>query len=875
MSGSSKKRTSKWDLREDSHVETISGQEHGWPGKESRPGWISPELAGDDGSKWSGMETTIGISKPKQDWGLLSKESLPGTRASHKEDYTNKGYNKDMEGTAEWDADDKSYSTRMSPGLDEWRRHRSSLSDRNDGSRSVRGRSRSRSWSRSRSRSRSPHSFKRDSGFHDRNRNRSRVSTQLCREFVSGRCRRGNGCQFLHQDNQNMDDSWESRNRKGGRSLRSTPHDFRDYPRSGRAAAQCTDFVKGRCHRGASCKYPHDSAFHELARGSPNDISRDRENDRSKEAYFSRGEREPGNSSLVICKFFAAGTCRNGKNCKFSHHSQSRASPERKSSTDRWEQVQFSDGRERLWDGTKSSELASASDFSQLREDKGEQIASQEPSYTWASEQKWVHGLNNESKTQWDQTVGIKAVQNNKNDTILSKAEDAGGCIGTSDPRGHRKWPSDDMEMSPDWHYPVQPSNHVVKGDCNIVPDSGSKTSIALATLSHAIVQEALAKKQDIAIEPITADNTHFRQNHNLTKDVTSASAFNDKITIDKTIASHAEGNPSSNTVLGQRMAYHTDHPGGTVLNPKVSDGNFRVKQQEDDGSVPGINSGTTITPNIVTSEQITQLTNLSVSLAQYFGNVQPLPQLYNSLNTQSVSETASFPYSDASTGALGLPTKSGPVVESSKQHDSALCNSLELKKFEVTKTPSDCLPNAAGQKSTTEVKDEVQMPNLPPSDPRDKVDISAKETLHRSDAINHAKPAADGEATKEKNGDGDNENKTDPEDSQENDTTENANGNDGAHDKKKGKDAKGIRAFKFALVEFVKELLKPTWKEGHISKDVYKTIVKKVVDKVTGTLQGGHIPQTQEKIDHYLSFSKSKLTKLVQAYVDRVQKTT
>ena len=627
--------------------------------------------------------------------------------------------------------------------------------------------------------------------------------------------------------------------------------------------------MKGRCHRGESCKYPHDSGFHELSRGSSNDISRDRENDRSKEAYLSRGEREPSSSSLVICNFFAAGTCRNGKNCKYSHQSQPCASLERKSSADGWEQVECSDGRERLWDGSKSNELASGSDFTQLREEKNKQIASQESRYTWPSELKGGHGLNNESKIQWDQAASIKAVQNSKNDTILSKPEDAGGCIGTSDSRGHRKWPSDDMEMSPDWHFPVQPSNHVVKGDCNIILDSGSQTSMALATLSHAIVQEALAKKQDVTIEPLTVDNTHFRQNHNLTKDVTMASAFNDKITIDKTIASHAEGNPSGNIVLGQKMAYHTNHPGGSVLNPNVVDGIFRVKPREDDRSMPGINPVTTITPNMVTSEQITQLTNLSVSLAQYFGNVQPLPQLYASLSTHNVSEIPSFPYSDAPVGALGTLMKTSPIIECSKQHDSTVCNSLEVKKLEATKIPSDSLLNFTGQKSMTDAKDEVQIPIFPlSSDPSNKIVISAKETPNESDAINHGKRAAEGEANNKKNGDGDNENRTEAganEDSEENDTTENANGNDGVHDKKKGKDTKGIRAFKFALVEFIKELLKPTWKEGHISKDVYKTIVKKVVDKVTGTLQGGHIPQTQEKIDQYLSFSKSKLTKLVQ----------
>ena len=72
-------------------------------------------------------------------------------------------------------------------------------------------------------------------------------------------------------------------------------------------------------------------------------------------------------------------------------------------------------------------------------------------------------------------------------------------------------------------------------------------------------------------------------------------------------------------------------------------------------------------------------------------------------------------------------------------------------------------------------------------------------------------------------------------------------------------------RRYKFSLVEFVKELLNPTWKDGKITKEDYKAIVKKVTDKVIDTVQGAHIPQTQEKIDCYLSSSKSKLNKLVQ----------
>nr|XP_043615056.1 uncharacterized protein DDB_G0287625-like [Erigeron canadensis] len=85
--------------------------------------------------------------------------------------------------------------------------------------------------------------------------------------------------------------------------------------------------------------------------------------------------------------------------------------------------------------------------------------------------------------------------------------------------------------------------------------------------------------------------------------------------------------------------------------------------------------------------------------------------------------------------------------------------------------------------------------------------------------------------------------------------------------------DEKAMRLFKVALVEFVKELLKPKWKEGKMSRDVHKTVVKKVVDKVTTTIQGNQVPRTQAKIEQYLAYSKPKITKLVEAYVERLLK--
>lgn len=78
--------------------------------------------------------------------------------------------------------------------------------------------------------------------------------------------------------------------------------------------------------------------------------------------------------------------------------------------------------------------------------------------------------------------------------------------------------------------------------------------------------------------------------------------------------------------------------------------------------------------------------------------------------------------------------------------------------------------------------------------------------------------------------------------------------------------DGKSLRAFRSALVEFVKELLSPTWKEKKIEKEAYITIVKKVEDKVISSFQSSiHIPRRQEDINNYLAARKPKISELVQ----------
>lgn len=77
--------------------------------------------------------------------------------------------------------------------------------------------------------------------------------------------------------------------------------------------------------------------------------------------------------------------------------------------------------------------------------------------------------------------------------------------------------------------------------------------------------------------------------------------------------------------------------------------------------------------------------------------------------------------------------------------------------------------------------------------------------------------------------------------------------------------ESRTLRHFRAALVDFVKELLRPTWREGHLSKDAHNKIVKKTVEKVLCTLQPHQIPTTIESIKQYLSSCQPKIAKLIE----------
>ncbi|XP_038725058.1 uncharacterized protein LOC120016390 isoform X1 [Tripterygium wilfordii] len=89
----------------------------------------------------------------------------------------------------------------------------------------------------------------------------------------------------------------------------------------------------------------------------------------------------------------------------------------------------------------------------------------------------------------------------------------------------------------------------------------------------------------------------------------------------------------------------------------------------------------------------------------------------------------------------------------------------------------------------------------------------------------------------------------------------------------KKSKGSRSMRLFKVAIADFVKDVLKPSWRQGNMSKEAFKTIVKKTVDKVSGAMKSHQIPKSQARINQYIDSSQLKLTKLVMGYVDKYVK--
>ncbi|MCH95748.1 zinc finger CCCH domain-containing protein 38-like [Trifolium medium] len=118
MSGTGRKRSSKWDLSD----------EH----KQMRSGWSSADVAGNNSSKWAYSD---GNDKLRPVMGYSSKESFSGGRGSYEDDAMNEDH-RILDTRREWDTDG-SYSKKMSPWQEEWEQKRRSQSPINGWSRTV------------------------------------------------------------------------------------------------------------------------------------------------------------------------------------------------------------------------------------------------------------------------------------------------------------------------------------------------------------------------------------------------------------------------------------------------------------------------------------------------------------------------------------------------------------------------------------------------------------------------------------------------------------------------------------------------------------------------------------------------------------------
>ncbi|KAF8116652.1 hypothetical protein N665_0015s0029 [Sinapis alba] len=331
----------------------------------------------------------------------------------------------------------------------------------------------------------------------------------------------------------------------------------------------------------------------------------------------------------------------------------------------------------------------------------------------------------------------------------------------------------DDMEMSPDWNYGAKTLKKPLNEEHGILKDS----SAPAYKQSSAAMSQQDEDRRSIGMFPIVGEKAiaslHHSFSNNIAITAPPVQAFSQNIENHSAV-------PYQNTPLPV---------GGSQVLPPVA---AAAAATHLPGGVYPENGNAR---NTVSREELNHISNISASLAQLFGNGQPIPNLHSTLNPrQSMQLPEVYGQKEQSshtqTDTLSIHTGVVPAV-----------TALQINN-------SDSLVSLAGnpQASSEENRDK-------------KTDEEASEKPDRRKTGQEEETAEDAEKVVEE---------------------EEEDDDDGAGDenKKKEKDPKGMRAFKFALVEIVKELLKPAWKEGGMNKDAYKNIVKKVVDKVTGAIQ-------------------------------------
>ncbi|GAB2283193.1 hypothetical protein Dimus_017720 [Dionaea muscipula] len=771
----------------------------------------------------------------------------------------------------------------------------------------------------------------------------------LCRDFTAGRCKRGNRCPFLHNDNQSYDrrhsesnvtDEFESRNMDSGASRYSA-----DIPKRNSASERsllcCNDFLKGRCSKGALCKYAHHDATSD-GKSSMNDLYKDGDNDVSRRGtHPSRSyDLEHRKSNGVVCKFFAAGNCRNGKHCRYLHILQEVATPGRRLDETRVSDHNL-DTASQVWKGATWDDPVS--DVSQVKgwpDEKSESLDSTKPRVTaWRSwDEVRVQNNNPDSARQvwkgakWEGTMedvplskGLPEGKNENLDTVKENGISwSGNCswdvdlvsnshtLGSGVPTGDEPVPNDE-KLSLQWKLQDTPNDmgvSVSKGTENFFCAMGirggqpsnsvsvsfpetsihpreldvgglvsSKKQYAGGVSQPGVFDESYLQKPNFAEGVSTAYPVEGLNSGGLGQPAVSLCPTDGSSQITKNLLILGS-KISDGPYMGGNLRQSTVHPASSqspifceqqmqdrsdivsergitsevstalaqLIENKVLISQLYAAQQT---AFDGVSS---CAPNTVSSEQLQESSHFSTAEAQKPENNKQVHQLSAAVAPHSVAEGLSTVH-DSKVFVAPVSATAFQLDEAGEKQYDPICDSIDQK----LPTGAQSLCSQVGPKSFVHEPTTVSASAIQPASTATGAGSSRNGMSNQSHDL-HQVPVnrvdQNGGAVDEQLENGPNE----------------ETAIDGGTDEgKKGKDAKGLRAFKFALAEFAKELLKPTWKEGLVSKEVYKTIVKKVVDKVLDTFQPAHIPQTKEKIDQYLSFSKSKISKLVQVRADAI----
>eukprot|EP00392_Amoebophrya_sp_AT5.2_P005786 g5796.t1 len=169
-----------------------------------------------------------------------------------------------------------------------------------------------------------------------RERSRDRNGVEKCGEFKAGRCDRGENCKFSHDLGSVLDGGRRGMNKPVDTArMNRAPILSRGNMPSG--AEVCMDFKRGRCDRGANCKFFHDRG--QDARGPPRgrdsrrrnqDGYRDNDLDRGRSGSSFQNMSSNMNINYTgpteLCADFRMGKCNRGNECKFLHMFQEEAS---------------------------------------------------------------------------------------------------------------------------------------------------------------------------------------------------------------------------------------------------------------------------------------------------------------------------------------------------------------------------------------------------------------------------------------------------------------------------------------------------------------------------------------------------------------------